>query len=259
MDANVYDLMAKEEMPPPPPYTSNSGGKRNSSSFRLTVPNSTSDRINEKRKSEIRSLLEATEARGDDHKPEWMYSHDHPPADISHRHPHGGSGLDNGGYETEDEGESKALPWHREDEAVLQQQQHFPAWIKDVHPASPHSTLLGRSAASHRDSKRDSLTSFLGEEGWDHRSGPRRNSKDSDFLSVLANPVNIRRSSAPPVQTRQRSLSSIKLRPEDDEESEHNLTPILERKSGRQPFTKKDTVLQLELQFETEMRKPHYY
>ena len=23
----------------------------------------------------------------------------------------------------------------REDEAVLQQQQHFPAWIKDVHPA----------------------------------------------------------------------------------------------------------------------------
>ena len=92
---------------------------------------------------------------------------------------------------------------------------------------------------------------------------------------VLANPVNIRRSSAPPVQTRQRSLSSIKvlslllsshqvkpffqLRPEDDEDSEHNLTPILERKSGRQPFTKKDTVLQLELQFENEMRKPHYY
>ena len=25
----------------------------------------------------------------------------------------GGSGQDNGGYETEDEGESKALPWHR--------------------------------------------------------------------------------------------------------------------------------------------------
>ena len=133
--------------------------------------------------------------------------------------------------------------------------------------SSPHSTLLGRAAASHRDrcniffstfnyyfcenrtfafqlqhyiksslsspllpspssiigyfSKRDSLTSFLGEEvvfsnisqllggyqgkeppnfqldnknktsftlilyqGWDPRSGPRRNSKDSDFLSV---------------------------------------------------------------------------
>ena len=95
------------------------------------------------------------------------------------------------------------------------------------------------------------------------------------FAQVLANPVNIRRSSAPPVQTRQRSLSSIKvqslvfptsfyllllqLRPEDDEDSDHNLTPILERKSGRQPFTKKDTVLQLELQFENEMRKPHYY
>ena len=153
-------------------------------------------------------------------------------------------------------------------------------------------------------------------QGWDPRSGPRRNSKDSDFLSVrfkidhkncqnwpqwskrtkicpktqsaaqvLANPVNIRRSSAPPVQTRQRSLSSIKvpivappqkisppqnqtssktnfflqLRPEDDDESDHNLTPILERKSGRQPFTKKDTVLQLELQFENEMRKSHYH
>ena len=37
MDANVYDLMAEEEMPPPPPYTSNTGGKtRISSSFRLT-------------------------------------------------------------------------------------------------------------------------------------------------------------------------------------------------------------------------------
>ena len=51
----------------------------------------------------------------------------------------------------------------------------------------------------------------------------------------------------------------FQLRPEDDEDSDHNLTPILERKSGRQPFTKKDTVLQLELQFENEMRKPHYY
>ena len=37
MDANVYDLMAEEEMPPPPPYTSNSGADktRMSSSFRL--------------------------------------------------------------------------------------------------------------------------------------------------------------------------------------------------------------------------------
>ena len=153
----------------------------------------------------------------------------------------------------------------------------------------------------------DGFTLIL-HQGWDPRSGPRRNSKDSDFLSVrfkidpkhfqtwskrtkicpktqsaaqvLANPVNIRRSSAPPVQTRQRSLSSIKvppqkisppqnqtssktnflqLRPEDDDESDHNLTPILERKSGRQPFTKKDTVLQLELQFENEMRKSHYH
>ena len=51
----------------------------------------------------------------------------------------------------------------------------------------------------------------------------------------------------------------LQLRPEDDDESDHNLTPILERKSGRQPFTKKDTVLQLELQFENEMRKSHYH
>ena len=37
MDANVYDLMAEEEMPPPPPYTSTAGAKtRTSSSFRLT-------------------------------------------------------------------------------------------------------------------------------------------------------------------------------------------------------------------------------
>merc|ERR1719370_2014923 len=110
-------------MPPPPPYTSNSGEKtRISSSFRLAVPNL--DRITEKRKSEIRSLLEATEARGDDHKPEWMYSHIHPPAVDSHghnRHQQGGNGHDNAGYETEDEAESKALPWPREDEAVHQQ------------------------------------------------------------------------------------------------------------------------------------------
>merc|ERR1712080_557635 len=97
MDANVYDLMAEEEMPPPPPYTS------------------------------------TTDAHVDDHKPEWMYSPILPPPVDTHRHQHGGGGHENAGYDTEDEGESKALPWHREDEAVLQQQQHFPAGQSGEH------------------------------------------------------------------------------------------------------------------------------
>ena len=46
----------------------------------------TNDRVTEKRKSEIRSLLEANEPRDDDHKPEWMYSHvTHPHTDQHHR------------------------------------------------------------------------------------------------------------------------------------------------------------------------------
>ena len=63
----------------------------------------------------------------------------------------------------------------------------------------------------------------------------------------------------PQNQTSSKTNFFLQLRPEDDDESDHNLTPILERKSGRQPFTKKDTVLQLELQFENEMRKSHYH
>ncbi len=56
--------------------------------------------------------------------------------------------------------------------------------------------------------KRDSLT-FLGElDGGPGQLGSRRNSKDNDFLSVLTNPVNIRRVSAPPISSRQRSFSS---------------------------------------------------
>lgn len=268
MDAKVHELLAEEQELPPPAYSAHGRDKKMATSFKLTVP--TNDRVTEKRKSEIRSLLEATEARGDDHKPEWMYSHiSHPHADLNHKPDdvEGNGSYDNGAYD-ETEAEAETLPWHRDDEAVHQQAQHFPAWIKDVHPASPHSTLLGRAATSHREApssiigyftKRDSITSFLGEEGWDPRDprlASRRNSKDTDFLSVLANPVNIRRSSAPPVQTRQRSLSSIKLRPEDDEDQvEPHLTPILERKNGRPPFAKKDTVLL----FEDESRKSHYH
>ena len=64
---------------------------------------------------------------------------------------------------------------------------------------------------------------------------------------------------SPPQNQTSSKTNFLQLRPEDDDESDHNLTPILERKSGRQPFTKKDTVLQLELQFENEMRKSHYH
>jgi len=265
MDAKVHELLAEEQEVPPPAYSAQGArDKAMTSSFKLTVP--TNERVTEKRKSEIRSLLEANEPRDDDHKPEWMYSHiTHPHTDQHHK-------QGNGSYENrafvETEAEAESLPWHREDEAVHQQAQHFPAWIKDVHPASPHSTLLGRAGTSHREApssiigyftKRDSITSFLGEEGWDPRDprlAARRSSKDTDFLSVLANPVNIRRSSAPPVQTRQRSLSSIKLRPEDDDDyTEPHLTPIMERKNGRPHFAKKDTVLL----FEDESRKSHFH
>jgi hypothetical protein len=52
-------------------------------SHQLPVP--TSDRHNNKRKSEIRSLLDATQATQDDHKPEWMHTHDHHPPDLHKR------------------------------------------------------------------------------------------------------------------------------------------------------------------------------
>lgn len=254
MDDKVHELLAEEETPPPP-YSTAQKKSTMSTSFRLTVP--TSNRMTEKRKSEIRSLLDATEAMGDDHKPEWMSSH------ITHSQSHpcqSSVAYDNPGFE-EDSPAEKALPWHRDDESALQQQQHFPAWITEIHPSSPHSTLLGRHNRTHRNSppsiigyfgKRDSLTSFLGEEGWDSRHTTRRNSKDNDFLSVLANPVNIRRVSAPPT-TRQRSLSAIKLRPNEDPEPDDDisLTPILERKNNR-PFVKRDTAVLL---FENEILK----
>lgn len=148
--------------------------------------------------------------------------------------------------------------------AVAMQQREFPAWINNkdyVNYSSPSNTLLGR-ATEHRNSpsivgyfqKRDSL-SFLGEvDGWDSRHGSRRNSRDKDFLSVLTNPVNIRRVSAPPISTRQRSLSSLQpFDDEDDSGSPSHLTPIIERKVNK-PFVKKDTVLN----FENEILKPHF-
>jgi len=73
----------------------------------------------------------------------------------------------------------------------------------------------------------------------------RRNSKEGDFLSVLANPVNIRKSSAPPLN-RQISLSSMRPFTDDDDDaagpgrrSPSQLTPIIERKN-------RDTILSFE-------------
>ena len=84
---------------------------------------------------------------------------------------------------------------------------------------SPSNTMLHtraegekkRSAIIGYFQKRDSLT-FLGDLGGDSRSGSRRNSKEgTDLLSVLANPVNIRKHSAPPLN-RQKSLSAMRVR-----------------------------------------------
>ena len=82
LDDKVHELMAEEESPPPPysrepevaGVAGGSGGV-GGGSFRggLAVPGA--DRQNNKRKSEILTLLEASEACGDDHKPEWMLSH----------------------------------------------------------------------------------------------------------------------------------------------------------------------------------------
>ena len=145
---------------------------------------------------------------------------------------HGGTavaavGHDNPGYEQEElKHESSAvLPWKREDQEVQvtsMADQQMPAWIRSQDSitsySSPSNTLLGlprdekkRSAIIGYFQKRDSLT-FLGDfENVDSKNGSRRNSKDGDFLSVLANPVNIRKSSAPPLN-RQISLSSMRVR-----------------------------------------------
>ena len=136
-------------------------------------------------------------------------------------------GVDNPAFEQEDlKLESAAvLPWKRDDQEMAvtsMAEQQIPAWIKNqdyiASYSSPSNTLLGlpkdekkRSAIIGYFQKRDSLT-FLGDfENVDSKNSSRRNSKDGDFLSVLANPVNIRKSSAPPLN-RQISLSSMRVR-----------------------------------------------
>ena len=143
-------------------------------------------------------------------------------------HGAGAGGVDNPAYDGEEHRHDGAveLPWKREDQEVqvtTMGEQQIPAWIKNKdyehsNYSSPANTLLGlprdekkRSAIIGYFQKRDSLT-FLGDfENVDSKNGSRRNSKDGDFLSVLANPVNIRKSSAPPLN-RQISLSSMRVR-----------------------------------------------
>jgi len=284
LDDRVHEMMAatirEVDHPPPPPYEetpeeTKGGGGGNS----LVVPGvgegvgpGTSPRQGHK-KSEIRALLDCTNAVADNHKPEWMMFslHSLHPGQ-EHKQPH--NAYDNPAFEHEIPAAASVLPWKREE--VLGEvpdqglrQKEFPSWINNrdyVNYSSPSNTLLGRASTTHRDSppsiigyfnKRDSL-SFLGDEAnWDGRgAGSRRNSRDKDFLSVLTNPAHIRRVSAPPAP-RQRSLSSIKPFGDEDEEDdgpEIHLTPIIERKNNR-PFAKRDTVLN----FENEILKPHYH
>ena len=174
----------------------------------------------QKKKSEIRTLLDATTTVADTQKPQWMIFQCHGTTMPS-------GGADNPAFEQEDiKLESAAvLPWKRDDhevQATSMADQQIPAWIRNqdyiASYSSPSNTLLGlprdekkRSAIIGYFQKRDSLT-FLGDfENIDSKNGSRRNSKDGDFLSVLANPVNIRKSSAPPLN-RQISLSSMRVR-----------------------------------------------
>ena len=143
-------------------------------------------------------------------------------------HGAGAGGVDNPAYDDEEHRHDGAveLPWKREDQEVqvtTMGEQQIPAWIKNkdydhTSYSSPANTLLGlprdekkRSAIIGYFQKRDSLT-FLGDlADLDGQSSARRNSKEgTDLLSVLANPVNIRKSSAPPLN-RQISLSSLKV------------------------------------------------
>ena len=139
--------------------------------------------------------------------------------------PPSASGIDNPGFErqeSDDQDLSSVLPWKREDNDVVTtgDQDSLPAYIRNSEYVT-HSSPSSRAAVGedHKKrnailgyfQKRDSLT-FLGDlADLDGQAGARRNSKEGmDFLSVLANPVNIRKSSAPPLN-RQISLSSMKV------------------------------------------------
>jgi len=268
LDDKVHEMMAatnKEGEVPPPPYTEtrlNVSGGNNSNSLTVHGQSTQVGSPRPHKKSEIRALLDKTNAVSDDHKPQWMVFNA-----TQHTYPENrqhNNAYDNPGFEHEQPVTEEVLPWKREglvDDS--QRQREFPSWINNkdyVHYSSPSNTLLGR-ASTHHDSppsiigyfnKRDSL-SFLTDEA-NSRHGSRRNSRDKDFLSVLTNPAHIRRVSAPPAP-RQRSLSSIKPFDDDDEEDDNSssphLTPIVERKNN----IKRDTVLN----FENEILKPHFH
>ena len=178
-----------------------------------------------KKKSEIRTLLDATTIVADNNKPHWMIfqSHAQQQSSGASAAAAAAAGIDNPAFESESakgDGAGSVLPWKREDHEVqvhTMQDQRNPAYISyketQSSPGSSGSESDGgkRKAIIGYFQKRDSLT-FLGDlDNLDSRSSARRNSKEgTDLLSVLAHPVNIRKTSAPPLN-RQISLSSMKV------------------------------------------------
>jgi len=272
LDQKVHELLKEDVESPPPPYNAAEYGLTLSPKHLTVGGGAGGDSPRPKKKSEIRSLLDATggtTATADNNKPQWM---------MFRAQNHVGSaaaagGVDNPAFERQDSGEGESgavLPWKREDTDAVsvhvmtgdQVAVAVPAYIRNkehVSYSSPSNTLLARAGADQGQKKRnaiigyfqkrDSLT-FLGDlDNLDARSTARRNSKEgTDLLSVLANPVNIRKTSAPPLN-RQISLSSMKPFDDDDRDSRtrspSHLTPIIERKN-KTSKNGKDTVLNFE-------------
>ena len=84
----MHELLAEES--PPPAYTATRAESAQPPTS-LTVPSGSLGVASPrgKRKSEIRSLLDATTTVADDHKPQWM---------VFHSHAGTASGIDNMGY-----------------------------------------------------------------------------------------------------------------------------------------------------------------
>ena len=109
LDQAVHELLSEDTEAPPPPYTTTDYSARsNLSTNTLSVAESPRP----KKKSEIRTLLDATAVQADDHKPQWMRFH----SSQSHD-----SGVDNPAYEPEHGAAAAArvLPWKREDQEVF--------------------------------------------------------------------------------------------------------------------------------------------
>ena len=205
LDQAVHELLSEDVEAPPPPYTAEYSRQ---TGLTLNPKNlSAAESPRPKKKSEIRTLLDATSVQADSNKPQWMMFQSHGQPGVTPET----SGVDNPAYESDGAMASRVLPWKREDQEVYT--------MTDHKYQSPSNTMLHtraegekkRSAIIGYFQKRDSLT-FLGDLGGDSRSSSRRNSKEgTDLLSVLANPVNIRKHSAPPLN-RQKSLSSMRVR-----------------------------------------------